>query len=352
MSGNLEERGVGNPGRNPPDPPYRVYATMEGTLLDDLRAAKHRKIVLQTPAGLLRNATDLAAQIREASGTPVVTLVRACFGACDPPSPEEAPGADALVTLGHAPIPNMRRHLTTYFVEMRQKGKDPELLAETVRSAKLPSKLGLVASIQHLDLLPALARELGVRGTETRIGQGGRRLAYLGQALGCNYTSAESVSREVEGYLFVGTGRFHPLGLAFAVEQPVWALDPLSGALSEPLDRERLIRRRLLTIAQATPARRWGILASAFDGQNRLGMAATLKARAEAHGREAEILIFDRLDPADLLGRDLEAYVSTACPRIALDDGELFERPLLTAPEFLAALGERPLLPYRFDTYA
>ncbi|EQD62740.1 Diphthamide synthesis, DPH1/DHP2, partial [mine drainage metagenome] len=57
------------------------------------------------------------------------------------------------------------------------------------------------------------------------------------------------------------------------------------------------------------------------------------------------------LDPRDLEGRDLEAYVNTACPRIALDDRALYGRPLLTPPEFLMALGELPLTPYRFDTY-
>ncbi|EQD49971.1 Diphthamide synthesis, DPH1/DHP2, partial [mine drainage metagenome] len=75
------------------------------------------------------------------------------------------------------------------------------------------------------------------------------------------------------------------------------------------------------------------------------------QARARAAGREAELLYFDRLDPRDLEGRAFEAYVNTACPRIALDDGPSYARPVLTPPEFLMALGERPLAPYRFDTY-
>ena len=332
-------------------PRVRVYPTLGPELLRDLRAGGYRKVVLQTPAGLVRDASTLSSQLREGTGLAVLTLVRACFGACDPPSPEEAPGAEAIVTLGHAPIPNMPLRLPTFFVEMRQEGRPADELAAELQRSSLPRRLGLVGSIQHMDLLPPLARELEARGFSPRIGRGGPRLAYAGQALGCNYTGAEQVLPAVDGYLFLGTGRFHPLGLAYAVDRPVWALDPLSGELSEPLDREGMIRRRLLTIAQVTGARRWGILASSFDGQNRQGMAFALKARAEARGREADILVFDRLDPRDLVGRALEAYVSVACPRIALDDGEQFPRPILTPPEFLAALGDRPLLPYRFDTY-
>ncbi len=333
-------------------PPVRVCPTLGPELLRDLRDAGYRKVVLQTPAGLVRDASVLSARIQDETGIAVVTLVRACFGACDPPSPEEAPGAEAIITLGHAPIPNMPLRLPTFFVEMRQEGRSADVLAADLARTSLPRRLGLVGSIQHLDLLPSLAKELEARGFTPRWGRGGRRLAYAGQALGCNYTGAEEVLPEVDGYLFLGTGRFHPLGLAYAVDRPVWALDPLSGELSEPLDREGMIRRRLLTIAQVTGARRWGILASSFDGQNRQGMAFALKARAEARGREADILVFDRLDPRDLVGRSLDAYVSTACPRIALDDGEQFPRPILTPPEFLSALGDRPLLPYRFDTYA
>jgi 2-(3-amino-3-carboxypropyl)histidine synthase len=131
----------------------------------------------------------------------------------------------------------------------------------------------------------------------------------------------------------------------------VWSLDPLQNVMEPPIDRGALVRRRQLTVATARDALRWGILVSSFAGQNRMPTALALQERARARGREAEILLFDRLDPRDLEGRALDAYVNTACPRIALDDGELYAKPILTPPEFLMALGELPLEPYRFDTY-
>ena len=80
-------------------------------------------------------------------------------------------------------------------------------------------------------------------------------------------------------------------------------------------------------------------------------MASALVARARARGLEAEVFTATRLDPRDLEGRDVDAFVNTACPRIALDDSDLYPRPMLTPPEFLMAIGELPLEPYRFDTY-
>jgi 2-(3-amino-3-carboxypropyl)histidine synthase len=253
--------------------------------------------------------------------------------------------------LGHAPIPNIPLERRTFFVEMRDPGGDPLRLARIVAEASLPRRLGLVASVQHLDLVEPFVAELSRRGYEAHVGAGDRRLAYPAQALGCNYTGAEAIARQVEAFLFLGTGRFHPVGLALAVDRPVYALDPLRGEIEPPIDRAALIRKRQLLVAGVRDARRWGILVSTFTGQNRSPTALALQERARARGWDAEILLFDRLDGRDLEGRAFDAYVSTACPRIALDDSANYPKPILTPPEFLMALGELPLEPYRFDTY-
>jgi 2-(3-amino-3-carboxypropyl)histidine synthase len=332
-------------------PSARVFGRWDDALFDAVRDARPAHVVLQVPAGLVRNASDLAGALRERTGARVTLATRACFGACDFPSKDEASRADLAVVLGHAPIPNVRLARPTFFVEMREPGGDPDRLAAMLDRAKLPRRLGLVASVQHLDLVPTLTAALERTGRSVRVGEGDRRLAYPAQALGCNYTGAEAIAGQVDAFVFLGTGRFHPVGLAFAVDRPVWSLDPLQATLEEPIDRAALVRRRQLMVATARDARRWGILVSSFAGQDRTPTALALQERATSRGREAEILLFDRLDPRDLEGRALDAYVNTACPRIALDDAALYARPILTPPEFLMALGELPLEPYRFDTY-
>ncbi len=328
-----------------------VYARVGPELFEALRQRRPKRIALQVPAGLVRNAHELAEQIRAATGAPVFLAGRPCFGACDGPMPDEVPGAEVAVVLGHAPIPNMVLPLPTYFVEMRYSGGDPSRLAEMVKAARLPARLGIVASIQHLDLVAPLERALVRVGFSPKVGSGDRRLAYPAQALGCNYTGAERVAAEVDAFLFVGTGRFHPIGLALATDRPVYSLDPLQESLEPPIDRAAIVRRRQLLVAGVRDAKRWGILVSTFAGQNRTATALALQLRARRRGREAEILTFSRIDPRDLEGRAFDAYVNTACPRIAIDDSDLYPRPLLTPPEFLMALGELPLEPYPFDTY-
>lgn len=330
---------------------HRVFATVGPELIDAVREARPRRVVLQVPAGLVRDAHELAAHLRDSVGVAVDVAARPCFGACDPPTDSEATRADLAVVLGHAPIPNALPRRRTFFVEMRSPSGDPSALAEVVRQGALPHRLGLVASVQHLSLLGPLREALLRLGYEVRIGAGDRRLAYAGQALGCNYTGAEGIRASVDGFLFLGSGRFHPVGLALAVDRPVWSIDPFRGVLEAPIDRASLIARRQLAVAACRDAHRWGILVSAFVGQERMPTALALQEKARARGRVAEILLSDRIDPRDLEGRSFDAYVNTACPRIAIDDGPTYPRPVLTPPEFLMAIGELPLEPYRFDTF-
>ncbi|MCW6167815.1 MAG: diphthamide synthesis protein [Thermoplasmatales archaeon] len=214
-----------------------VYARVGPELFEALRQRRPKRIALQVPAGLVRNAHELAEQIRAATGAPVFLAGRPCFGACDVPMPDEVPGAEVAVVLGHAPIPNMVLPLPTYFVEMRYSGGDPSRLAEMVKTARLPARLGIVASVQHLDIVAPLERELVRVGFSPRVGAGDRRLAYPAQALGCNYTGAEQVAAEVDAFLFVGTGRFHPIGLALATDRPVYSLDPLQERSTRAISR-------------------------------------------------------------------------------------------------------------------
>jgi 2-(3-amino-3-carboxypropyl)histidine synthase len=343
---------VPGPGDSPPVAPVAgVFDRVGPELWEALRRAGHRHLALQVPAGMIRGADELARELREVTGARVTLVVRACFGACDVPTRDEVPGAEAVVALGHSPIPNVRLPLPTYFVEMRIPPQDPEPLAALLAASEVPRRLGLVASVQHLDLVEPLRAALGRQGFSLPVAAGDRRLAYPAQALGCNYSSSEAVAREVDGFLFLGTGQFHPQGLALATDRPVWTLDPLQSALDGPLDRAKLLAKRWLYVARARDARRWGILVSTFPGQHRPAMAEALRRRAEAAGREAVVLSFTRLDPRDLEGRALDAYVNTACPRIALDDAALYPQPMLTPPEFLVAIGELPMSEYRFDTY-
>jgi 2-(3-amino-3-carboxypropyl)histidine synthase len=328
-----------------------TYPSLDEKLLGDLKRAGYRRVALQVPGGLVPQVSAMAQKIEHETGAHVIQITRPCFGACDPPTIDEMGGAEALIALGHGPILNMPHPIPTYLIEMRATNVDVAPLVDLIVENRLPKRLGGVATIQHLDQLLLLSAALKEEGYSLEIGRGGRRLAYAGQALGCNYSSATSIEPNVDGFLLLATGTFHPMGLTLSVSKPVWSLDPLQSLIEGPLDREKMVSKRFIEIARAMDAQNWGILVSSFAGQFRLPLAERLKEKARAKGKDAYILTFGRLDPQDLEGQGLDAYVVTACPRIALDDGHMFKRPILTPSEFLSAIGERPLTPYVFDAF-
>ena len=58
--------------------------------------------------------------------------------------------------------------------------------------------------------------------------------------------------------------------------------------------------------------------------------------------REGFILLLDDVSPNILLPfMDLDAFVMTACPRIAIDDSKMYKKPLLTPQELEIAIGKR-----------
>src|SRR2546425_1137939 len=162
----------------------------------------------------------------------------------------------------------------------------------------LPKRVGLLTTTQFRAWLPAIQAHLEEKGHVIRIGEPDRRVAYAGQLLGCDYHTATVVERDVDGYLYVGTGDFHPLGVAILVDKPVIIADPERGTARDLKEvRDRILRKRHAAIVRAQDASVFGIIVSKKIGQARLDMATGLKALAEKHGKQANLFLMDLVGP-------------------------------------------------------
>ncbi len=101
--------------------------------------------------------------------------------------------------------------------------------------------------------------------------------------------------------------------------------------------------------SRAMDVKRFAILVSKKPGQRRMELARRLKELGEAGGREMLLVYLDNIEPDRLLNLGVEAAVSTACPRVALDDAAKYGIPVLTPPEFEVLLGSRRWEEYAFD---
>jgi len=313
-------------------------------LLEVIRGRNPKTVGLQFPVGLRTKAVELAQEIEAKAGVTCLVSADPSFGACDI---AEMP-VDLIVHLGHAPMPHLRYH-RVFFYDLPSPPLKSLAFVDAAE-ALLPKRVGLLTTTQFRGWLPAIREHLERKGHEVHVGEPDRRVAYAGQLLGCDYHTATTVAGDVDGYLYIGTGDFHPLGVAILVDKPIVIADPERGE-ARRLDevKDRILRQRHGAIARAMDAQTFGLIVSKKIGQVRMEMAMDLKKLAEGHGRKAEIFLMDLVSPDLLEGYRVDAWVNTACPRIAIEDYLQYKKPILTPPEFEIVLGTRDWKDYAFD---
>ncbi len=290
------------------------------------------EVGLQFPEGLKRQAIDIAREIEEKTGARVIISGNPSFGACDVDT-VLAGKVDVLFHFGHAA---MGEYKNVVFIEARS-NMDVIPAVKSALPVLKTTRIGIITTVQHIHKLEEVSKFLKENGKEAIIEKGDSRLRYPGQVLGCNFTAA---GVDCEEFLYVGSGFFHPLGVAIATGKRVVAADPyLNQAVV--VSPERFLRKRSGYVASSLSAKVFGIIVSTKSGQNRMKLAEKLVESAKKHEREAFIIMMDLVTPEQLLAFKVDACVNTACPRITIDDAERFHVPVLTPQEFEIVLGER-----------
>jgi 2-(3-amino-3-carboxypropyl)histidine synthase len=308
-----------------------------GRALELIKKSGAKVVGVQVPEGLKRIASDLAEEIEGKTGAEVMVSGDPCYGACDIDL-DLCRAADLVIHVGHSemlegdPLSNKVVYLEA---RMRADVKETVEKAADLFSAR---RVGVLTTVQHVHRMDDIVEVLEKKGIEAQVRSGGDRTRYPGQVLGCNYEAARYA--DVEEYLFVGTGQFHPLGVALATGKKVVAADPVTGDVSV-VDTLPMLKRRYGAIARAVDAERIGILVSKKPGQKRMDLAKRMEALGEEHGKKMLLVYLDRVEPDVLINLGVGAAVCTACPRIALDDQAKYPVPILTPPEFEVLMGER-----------
>ena len=305
-----------------------------------------RVVGLQFPEGLKMQAVKIARQIEAETDATVIISGDPCFGACDVSDWKMKGSVDLIIHYGHTPLP-LKYEIPTVFIEAFSNIDIKKDLEKCLEELKSYSRIGLVTTTQHLHLLAETKDFLEDNGKEVILGSSPS--TRKGQVLGCNFSSIKDL--EVDVILFIGSGNFHPLGIKLFSKAPVLALDPYNSEIRS-MDEyaDRILRIRFARITKAGTAKKWGIIVSSKEGQYRMSLAKELKKILEDHGMEAYIILADNINPDILLPyMELEAFVVSACPRIAIDDSQMYKKPLLTPQELEIVLNKREWENYQLD---
>jgi len=301
-------------------------------VVDTIKKNRARTVGLQFPDGFKRKAVEISREIESRTDSRVIISANSCFGACDIDT-RLLESVDLLFHFGHAEIPNIRVK-NVIFIEVES---DIDLLPVLKKAVKVVSgSIGLISTVQFVHKLYDVQQYLGEHDIHSTVSSGDTRIAYPGLVLGCNFSAVP----DCDEYLYIGTGNFHALGVSLVTRKTVWIADPLINEIRRP-DADKVLRQRCAAIERSLDAQSVGIIVSTKIGQCRRDLAYDLRYMAEEHDLDAHILMMDMITPETLLPYDLDVYVNTACPRIAIDDAALFPVPMLTPVEFEIVIGER-----------
>ncbi|MEM0359950.1 MAG: diphthamide biosynthesis enzyme Dph2 [Candidatus Diapherotrites archaeon] len=317
-------------------PEFSIESTINAIL-----QKKPKILLLQFPEGLKTETVKIAREIEKKTGTKTVSIIEPCYGACDLPLQEmKTLKADLAIHFGHTQFMKSKKIL---YVPLNYPLKKTILKKLVLAlSGKLKEKefkrIGLLSTAQFLKWLPATKKMLEENGFTVLISNSGSM--RKGQVLGCNTMAAKRIATKTDCFVFVGDGQFHPLGIAYNTNKPVFALNPFAENISEVSEREidRRERAHLARIEIAKQAKSFGILVSTKPGQMALKKALELKSLAEKRRKKALILASSEIREEFVLGLGLECFVNTACPRLSIDDAPHWKKLLVSAEEMREAL--------------
>ncbi len=284
-------------------------------LVEEIRKTGAKLVLIQLPAGLRVKAAEITDALEE-HGIASVLSFSPCYGACDIADEEaKQSGCDLIVHIGHSKFyrdfkTNIPVLYFPWTVDIDITGVDFSVIKE--------KRIGLLTTVQHLHELGKVRDALEQEGKTAVIG---------GQVLGCWFDNAEKIANDVDAFLYVGSGRFHPTGLR---GRKIYALD-LERREIEEVDRTQMEKRRYANIFNAKDARTFAILTSTKKGQHELlDRAGRVMDKLEKAGKTAFIVVVNEINDLNLGGIKADAFVNTACPRIVDDH---FSKPIINAED-------------------
>jgi len=314
-----------------------------------LRKAKARHVGLQMPDGLLQWATQIAEILKRFGPPPgqnlVVTIMGDVnFGACCIDDiGGAAVGVDFLVHYGHSClIPVDQTVLKTMYVFVHI-DIDLKHLVETIKCNFKPDAdggLSLMGTVQFNPAVAGASAELREAGYDIRVPQA--KPLSQGEVLGC---TAPRIHTDV--CVHVSDGRFHLEALMIQNRDiEFYRYDPYTQVLTtETMDFKRLEELRSDAIAQAREAKVVGLILGTLGRQGSVGVLEGVRSLFKQRNIETIVILLSEITIEKLRKfPTVDAWVQIACPRLSIDWGHMFDKPLLSSYEAHAMFDDLPAI--------
>jgi 2-(3-amino-3-carboxypropyl)histidine synthase len=304
-----------------------------------IQKGNFKRIALQMPEGLLMYACLISDIFLTFGGVEdVVIMGDVTYGACCIDDfTAVALGCDFMIHYAHScliPIDITCGIKVLYvFVDI---AIDTRHVIDTLRlNFKPGTTIALVATVQFIASLHQIKKEL--ESDYTLIVPQAKPLSS-GEILGC---TSPIVSAQL--VIYIGDGRFHLESIM--IHNPdlkAYRYDPYSKKFTvEGYDHDEMKNIRHGEIKKATNARHWGLILGTLGRQGSPKVYAHLQSRLDALGIPYTLVLMSEIFPSKLAQfKQIDAWVQTSCPRLSIDWGYAFGKPLLSPYEASVALGD------------
>ena len=311
-----------------------------------------KSIALQFPEGLLLFATTISDILtRFCPGTTTLIMGDVTYGACCIDDfTARALGCDLLIHYAHSClIPVAVTKITTLYIFVSISIDTEHLLNPITQNFPTGKTIALVGTIQFNatihGIVPILRRE-GYNPVVPQIAPLSR-----GEILGCTSPSMPISTNTLgpkdvvpDSLLYLGDGRFHLESAMIANPSlPAYRYDPYSRRLThETYEHESLYTLRRAAILTARKAKTWGIILGSLGRQGNPHTLLLIEETLKKKNLKSFNLLLSEIFPGKLaMMSDVDAWVQIACPRLSIDWGYAFPKPLLSPYEALVTLGVR-----------
>ncbi|CAL3972047.1 unnamed protein product [Diplocarpon coronariae] len=321
----------------PPNYSFEIHKTIHR-----IRTNMSTKVALQMPEGLLLFATTISDILTQfCPGIETLIMGDVTYGACCIDDyTARALGCDLLIHYAHSClIPVDVTTIKTLYVFVDISIDTAHLLSTLEKNFPSGKSIAIVGTIQFNATLHGVREPLEKAGYKLLIPQ----ISPLskGEILGC---TSPRLTSEVDIILYLGDGRFHlESAMIHNPMIPAYRYDPYSRKLTrETYDHKEMHTLRREAITAAKSAKKWGLILGSLGRQGNPHTMALIEKKLEDHGISYINLLLSEIFPGKLaLMDDVECWVQVACPRLSIDWGYAFPRPLLTPYESLIVLGEK-----------
>lgn len=321
-----------------------------------IRTNNSKRVALQFPEGLLLFATTISDILSQfCPGIETLIMGDVTYGACCIDDyTARALGCDLLVHYAHSClIPVDVTTIKTLYVFVDISIDTSHLLATLDRNVAPNTHIAMVGTIQFNATLHGLKSTLEAHGYKITIPQ--IMPLSKGEILGCTSPHLPKDGQDkIDMLLYLGDGRFHlESAMIHNPSIPAYRYDPYSRKLTREYyehDKMHTLRSNAIHTARTslqptaknpTP-KPWALILGALGRQGNPNTMALIETHLASLNIPVIKILLSEIFPGKLATMpEVACWVQIACPRLSIDWGYAFDKPLLTPYEALIALGIR-----------